>query len=482
MRKDVVLSQVFFSRIQAVDALRSISVGGPCDAEALREVGAALDDASLKYGRATTATAYGALAALLRIVASLVEWRQAVLDAAEGADRFLRSASERYRLWLKEYGELEGAIPLVKASEPLPHVASLSDLEGLCKALASVPLPVGVFSDGLSRFALRTEGDESPPAPAELSVAFLKFQIDGKPAGNIHHLAPQVLHDLELEVRVSRWPGLAKTLRLSPVSTELRSTYDLSEFVFQKPAGEAPYTLVQRGRAVLQLAQGLSARPYEFKYSAAFEPTGAEQPVSVVGHRTLLIEGLDVKTNPITGYPAVDERILAIRDAVRSGGLVQSGELAELLEVLTVLGGLAGRAVQDAEFDGTWSEAEFQEEVRKELRRNPRIGADLAEHPKAAGGITDLSFRDIVIELKSLPGGVKKLSDCQQYVEQAASYAVAKGKRVAVLCVLDCAAKSTAPLPAADGIAILTSAAPAGVAVITVVVQGNLTRPSKLSR
>ncbi|MGU1667614.1 hypothetical protein ACSETN_26350 [Pseudomonas aeruginosa] len=226
----------------------------------------------------------------------------------------------------------------------------------------------------------------------------------------------------------------------------------------------------------------MSARPYEFKYSAAFEPVSSEQPVAIVGHRTLLIEGLDVRSNPITGYPMVDEKILSIRDFLRRNGLVNSTELSDVLEVVKVLGGVAGRAIQDAEFDGVWSEAQFQGAIRKELRRNPQIGSDLDEHPKASGGITDLSYRGIVIELKSLPAGVKAVEDCQAYVEQTASYAVAKEKRVAVLCVLDCRTKTAAPWPAGEGIAILKSQPPANVSVITIVVQGNITRPSKLSK
>src|SRR5690606_2179210 len=177
-----------------------------------------------------------------------------------------------------------------------------------------------------------------------------------------------------------------------------------------------------------------------------------------------------------------DEKILNIRDFLRRSGLVNTNELRDVLEVLTVLGGVAGRAIQDAEFDGVWSEAHFQDAIRKELRRNPQIGSDLDEHPKASGGITDLSYRGIVIELKSLPKGVKTLEDCQAYVEQTASYAVAKEKRVAVLCVLDCSTKTGAPWPAAESITILESQSPAKVSVITIVVQGNITRPSKLSK
>ena len=77
---------------------------------------------------------------------------------------------------------------------------------------------------------------------------------------------------------------------------------------------------------------------------------------------------------------------------------------------------------------------------------------------------------------------IRQIDDCQAYVEQAASYAVAKGKRVALLCVLDCSEKDSAPWPADDGIAILKSAAPANVTVVTFVIQGNITRPSQLSR
>lgn len=59
----------------------------------------------------------------------------------------------------------------------------------------------------------------------ELSVAFVKFQLDGQPAANIHHLVPRELHDMEIEVRVSRWPEGATHLVLTPISAEPKSTY-----------------------------------------------------------------------------------------------------------------------------------------------------------------------------------------------------------------------------------------------------------------
>ena len=290
------------------------------------------------------------------------------------------------------------------------------------------------------------------------------------------------MHDMEIEVRVSRWPENATQLVITPVSAEPRSTYELSEFRFEKPSGQPPFTLTQKGRAVLRVAQGLNARPFEFKYAATFQPTNAEQPVAIVGHRTLLVEGIDIRSNPITGYSAVDQKIVTIRDMLRREGRADAQQLSDVVELLTVLGNMAGRAVQDAEFDGIWQEDRFQEHVRKELRRAPRIGSDLEEHPKAAGGIADLSLRGIAIELKSVRSRIRTMEDCKAYVEQSASYAVAKGKRFALLHILDCSTKDSAPWAAADGIAILKSAPPAEVTVVTIVVQGNITRPSQLSR
>jgi hypothetical protein len=481
MRKDVILSRVFFARIEAVEALRKLGGGEHVAGDAIRQISVALDDASLRYGRAATATVYGAFAALLRIVSTLADWRQAVLDASEGGDRLSRSAIERYRLWLKEYGEKSEATALLDASAALPKIASIADLETICASLSRVPLPIGLFADEIRRLRTPEEERDSSPQPTELSVAFLKFQLGGQPVADIHHLAPRELHDMEIEVRVSRWPDNATHLTLAPVSAEPRGTYALSEFMFARPIGEPPYTLVQQGRAVLQVAQGFKARPFEFKYSAAFQPATVEQPVAVVGHRTLLVEGIDVKAYPITGFGPIDQKIVSIRDVLRREGQTSAQELSDVLELMTVLGNVAGRAVQDAEFKGVWLEAPFQEYVRKELRRSPRIAAELEEHPAAAGGLTDLSLRGIAVELKSVKKRIRQMDDCQAYVEQAASYAVAKGKRVALLCILDCSEKDSAPWPADAGIAILKSAAPASVSVVTLVIQGNITRPSQLS-
>jgi TusA-related sulfurtransferase len=68
-------------------------------------------------------------------------------------------------------------------------------------------------------------------------------------------------------------------------------------------------------------------------------------------------------------------------------------------------------------------------------------------------------------------------------VGQTASYAVGTGMRLAVLCVLDCSKKKQPAFPAEDGIEILANEQNGtSVYVVTVLIQGNLARPSSFSR
>ena len=264
----------------------------------------------------------------------------------------------------------------------------------------------------------------------ELAIAFLRFTIDGIPANETHFLTPCESHDLEIEVRVSRWPENADELTLSPITVEPKSNYSFPVFQVTRPVGGAPLLLQQLGRAPLNVPQSLFARPFEFKYAASFRPGNVEQPIAVVGQRNLRIEGFDLRRAPLTGYVGVDHKILQVRNQLRTQPLISAAELENILVVLTPLCGLAGRAVQDALFREATSETKFQMALRDDLRRTPAIASELEEHAAGAGGITDLSFRGIRIELKYQ--GVRNMSvaDCEQFVDQTVSYVVGTGKQV----------------------------------------------------
>ena len=202
----------------------------------------------------------------------------------------------------------------------------------------------------------------------------------------------------------------------------------------------------------------------------------------VIGQRNLRIEGFDLTQSPITGYQEIDKKLMQIRDRLRKL-MVTPKDLNSVLLVLGCLGNLAGRALQDSLFKSATRESDFQAYARDEFRRRSAIGSELEEHPASAGGITDLAFRGIRIELKYDDTKTLSLADCARFLGQTAMYAVGSGKRVGVLCVLDNSPKSSAPFPAADGIEILDHPVQTGsVYVVTVLIQGNLPRPSGLSR
>src|SRR5690606_20782486 len=108
-------------------------------------------------------------------------------------------------------------------------------------------------------------------------------------------------------------------------------------FQFEKPDGEAPYTMRQSGRAALLLPQGMHARPFEFKYTAEFIPERGDQPVAVVGHRTLIVDGADATKLQICGYPGLDQTLFALREALRRRPGVPQAEAGDALLVLAAL-------------------------------------------------------------------------------------------------------------------------------------------------
>jgi hypothetical protein len=480
-RHDEILSSAYTARIEAVEALQAAGLGSADSAARVKSAAIELRLSAAQYGDAPSAVAYAALADLVEMVGLLLEWRAAVLNADTNAERFRTAAKERAGLWL---GKSEAALEGLRAvADEIAKVHVVSEVASVAVRLAAVPLPVGLYSVPPLEGGVARDTDGTEKKSPALQVAFLKFTIDGTPVGETHYLSPGEMHDLDVEVRVSRWPEGASALVLKPVTIEPSGTYQLPTFSIDAPMGDGPFRLTKQGRALLNVPQHFGARPYEFKYVARFLPANSEQPVDTVGQRTLLLEGVNPALHPLTGYANLDRKLMAIRNHLRGAPGMDQRELADALALAAPLANLAGQSRHDNYFETVISESEFQREVLRFLRARPNIGSELDEHPHAAGGITDLSFKGIRLELKAEATKNMVLDDCARYLEQTASYAAANGKRLGVLCVLDCSLKRRPAFPADDGIGLqvhqLTQTA---VFVITILIQGNLTSPSSFSR
>ena len=476
-------SEVYSTRIEAVQALRDVAKGSPGHATRLYKAAEELRASALSYGSAPNATLYTALADLMQVVALLANWRVGVLDAEADTGRYLTAAKARAQNWLEQSKSNSALHVFQEVASNLKNAEQISDVAKLATHLAAIPLPVGLYKAPVPANCHLPNEEPSQAKADQLTVAFVKFTVDGTPLEQVHFLTPGELHDLDIEVRVSRWPAGATDLVIEPITIEQALTYQMPIFSFSAPSGSGPFQLREKGRVRLAVPHNMNARPFEFKYVAKFKPQSAEQPVNIVGQRTLLLEGIDLARNPITGYRNLDQKILEVRDRLRQTPGVLQQDLLDALILLAPIANYAGQVVQDNLYTDVVSETDFQNRIRSFLRSQPVIGASLEEHPRAGGGITDLSFRGIRLELKSESKRSMVLEDCQQFVGQAASYAVASGKRIAVLCVLDCSKKDRAPFPTEDGLGILMDQQGSSTTfVITVLLQGNLTRPSNLSR
>lgn len=478
---NVVLDQAYPSRIAAIEAIASYqdAAGG----EELRARAADVLSAAELYGSAAAARDWQAFGIALEILGLLADWSNAVHSAAVDADRFLRACRLRYRSFAADARHSPYGLALVAVLAPVDDDLDVLAVPALSGAVAQVEMPVAIF--GIEkRKSFEFMATEVPAEPGEIAVAFLEFIIDGKPAETIHSLRTGEVHDLDLTIRVSRWPEDAERLIVEPVSIEPPSTWDFQLFEFLKPEGPPPYVFQRHGRMALHTSQGFNARPLEFRYAAEFRPQPRrDESIVLAGQRTLRLDGTDTSRHPLTGYSELDAKIVYLREKLRLEPLISETDVRDFLTLITPVANLMGQAVQDNRYPKPIDEAMFQSDFQAFLRSNAAIGSELEVQGQVAGGKVDLSFRGMRIELKSERAKRLLPDDCGKYAEQAASYAVGAGRRLALLCVLDCSPKTVTPFPVADGLTIIpVHSGTSPVYVVSCLLQGGLARPSDLSR
>jgi hypothetical protein len=480
------LLRAFEARLEAFSSLERASAGNANIEEIARTI-ANVNTVAARLGPTPAGGAYAAYGRLLGAALHLLKWADAVRSAEQDADRYLRAAKQACK-------DIGAALDKDKAPSCPATIATairtftmITELDAIQIALAaalevSLPLPFHEEAPASSSADARHKTETAAPC-----VVFVSFTVDGIALSDPHAITPDELHDLDVTVKVSRWPSGAR-LFLDALTVEPQpGVCELPKFTFDRPQTSAPHEIHQGGRMLVRVGQAIAARPLEFVYRAYFLPHQPNLGVVVEGERRVRVRSHDPARNPVSGYRQVDLKLLEIRDGLRSFLGVRDDERDAFLLLLAGLGQMAGEALQDKTLPGKFSEADFQLRVREKLRANARIGSELQEHAHVAGGITDLSFRGIPIELKVEPNTYVEVDRVEGYSQQAAQYAAGSDRRLAILCVLDCAAKTSAPGSVANDIALRLVSPPgkaAGIPLLlgVVIVRGNLPRPSDLSK
>ncbi len=490
MRKEPnfeIFHRVFSSRVEVAAALAGALKPSPHDLQRLKEACLKLEATISEAGEGDIEDQYRAYHTATAIFVLLAEWKHAIRNAEPDAQRFLSSAKLKASEVDKSLSfaadeRLDAFLNQVEGLESVDELTAIQD------QLKRWTLPLLLFANlrtrGFGRLRAPVSNRSSgEPEKLETTVAFLKFDIDGEPAKHWNYLKPGTSYDLTIEVRVSNWPKGANVLSLTPVTVDIRERDWLPSFRFEKPEGDGPFILTGTGRAVLEVAHSFGSRPYEFLYAAEFDDTSNCREVAIVGHRRLLLEGCDVVSNPLTGFSNVDRHLLSVRDKLRTFPGLHSDDVANTMIVLGGLGNIAAQALKEGLFEAGTQEKQFQNKATEMLRNRSDIGEHLQGHPEAAGGITDLTFRDIPIELKAENSKVLFPKDFSKFFDQTAAYAIGLGKQIGVLSVLEASPKSAPIGVVEDDIDVFvheTGKSP--IVIVVVVVRGGFPKPSSYSR
>ena len=479
MRKNGTHSSVLLARTSAREALFSAAADSADASAAFLAAAAELRDFAEPGFQSTEATAeFRYFAVLVEACARLVAWKGAVRDCEADAERYLRGA----KFLLNEAGAkgLEVPASMTKSAQIVAQVSDISKISEVFLSVLAVPLPITFPLESPSTFrppVSREPREEVPP----VVVAFTSFNVNGQQFKKDQQLNLDIGYDLEVEIALSRWPEDEVDLRLEPLSVEPAETYSFPTFVFGKPEGSAPFNFRASKRILIKQAASFLARPMAFTYRATFSK---KDDITTEGQRHLTVRCFDPKSDPQSGYEQADQKLVAIRDQARRYPAVSDAELNAFLVLMAGVAGIAGQSLQDNLFKGEWLEAPFQKDMVARLRARPAIGSALEEHPHVSGGITDLSFLGVRLELKAISDHPVSRVDIENHLPQTVQYVAGSDKRFGILCILDTHPKTVEPGSVADDITFEIRNGPSGdglpIGIGVVVIRGNLSKPSSL--
>ena len=166
----------------------------------------------------------------------------------------------------------------------------------------------------------------------------------------------------------------------------------------------------------------------------------------MIGHNELRFRIVDEDRHPLmTGNRRLDQHIKELVTKLLSDCPNIRDELADLLDMLHALSRLRATYAQEPIYKGRSdvSESEFQATVLRDLRNV--LGQDVQEHPSQAGGIPDIRYRGVIVELKLEKENGDRSYISKKYTAQAAQYAGVEAIQVSILLVLDLTIKDRPP-------------------------------------
>lgn len=420
---------------------------------------------------------------------------------AHGADGDLGLELMRHQVLLGEFrSELnfEGLVLPTELKGIRDELCGATDpsVDKIRDFLLRLPLKTLYMKASDERFHVRS--DDQPeeiaqkiaPAPLVRLIAFL----DRAPLATPQLVKTDLLYPLAFRLRGLTWPGEAMRLRLDLQTTCPKDEFRVSEFILDRPPlnAEFEYEGEVEGYIKFNSAQSSVLDDLVFTICAAFEmPSGEFQEIPVIGHYELRLRVVGPQNHPLMiGNRRLDRFVEELLTKVLRDSPRIRDELDDLLPMLQALTSLLATYAQEAIFKGRSdvSEPEFHKTVLRDLRL--QLGQDVQDHPNQAGGITDIRFRGVIVELKVEDHNGDRQHICKKYTAQPAQYAGVEARQVSVLLVLDLTAKDRPPGDIRNDILLVDvethggelHSKPFPSKAFVFVVNGNMRSPSDYSR
>ncbi len=365
--------------------------------------------------------------------------------------------------------------------------------EQLCSFLLAIPLPILFRKKEEEKIPYqdRQNGmEQSNLPPLVRIIAFL----DGIPFASPKHVKPGERYRLSFQARGLEWPREAVRFRLNMLTTCPESEYVISEFTLDPPEQSASgeYQGEIPGTIKFNSGQSNVFDDTVFAVHGAFETSdGNILEAPVIGLHDLRFKVLDDEKWPKgRDNGPQDKHMLELVTQLCEDCPIVREELADLWSMLDALTNLLAIYAQEAIFKGANDvpEREFHATVLHDLRLT--LGQDVQEHTSQAGGITDIRYRGVIVELKVEKRNGDREYIVKKYTAQPTQYASVEARQVSILLVLDLTEKEKPPGDIRNDIILADVETHGGddsvkkypSKVFVFVINGNMKSPSDYSR
>ena len=288
---------------------------------------------------------------------------------------------------------------------------------------------------------------EIDPLESLPEVVRIGVFIDECPIVAPQEISPAKIYSLKIVSRFSMLPESVKGIQFEFLSTLAPDQLSIGKCEVAMSAADlaSEQDIVAESSIVFPFEQNDPFRKVVVATSAYLVTDEKRVPVRVIGHDQLQFRvRSENRTLLSSGFPRMDAHLHDLLQKLIDERPELKDELQELLPVFDALVAVQATFAQGADFkyksSGTIGEDEFQRETLKCLRM--RLGEDVQEGTQQAGGITDIRYRGVVIELK-VEG---KLTDrriiAAKYGQQATQYAGVEARSISIVLCLDISDKT----------------------------------------